>query len=356
MSTSRKIAVAACALVVTATVSGSAAQVSINLPSPGSLGLPLGMKTVCADFPDAIGLYEGNNVAMLGVPVGSISGIEQRERSVRVTMKVDSGLDLPADVGAVTVASSIVTDRRVEFSRPYVSGPKFDVDECITKTRTPKGISDVLDGINRTAAEVLGGDSESDAEEGQRQLAAFVENIDRLVDGTGNQANLALAAVSKIIGDPAAKDATARRMIDSTAELSNMFITSWPDFENVLSRLSSVARLIQGSTNGLGMAVDYANDFLPVIVRNIGKYDKQLYGLADALVPFSHELLKRVDNIGEFFAYLPVAIGKVPGLVDPILHALLFTYKSPRFEVSSGGQKVQMNMADLLVAAQGGRR
>ncbi len=350
------MAVAACALAVTATVSGSASQIPINLPSPGSLGLPFGTKTVCADFPDAIGLYEGNNVAMLGIPVGSISKIEQRERGVRVTMKVDSGLDLPADVGAVTVASSIVTDRRVEFTRPFVSGPKFDLDACITKTRTPKGISDVLDGINRTAAEALGGDSGAEAEEGKRQLAAFVENMNRLIDGSGNQANLTLAAVSKIIGDPAAKDATARRMIDSTAELTNMFITNWPDFEKALSRLSSVSKLIQGSTNGLGRAVEYANDFLPVIVRNIGKYDQQLYGLADALVPFTHELLKRVDDIGEFFAYLPVAIGKVPGLVDPILHALLFTYKSPRFEVSSGGRKVHLNMADLLVAAQGGGR
>lgn len=271
-------------------------------------------------------------------------------------MSIPSDLDLPADVGATTVSGSIVTDRRVEFTKPYVGGPKLDTSKCISKTRTPKGISDVLDGINKTAEAILGGDSDADINAGKKELATFVENVDKLIDGTGNQANLALAAISKIIGDPAAKDATARRLIDSTAQLTNMFVTNWPDFEKVLSRLASVANLVQGSTNGLGMAISYANDFLPVIARNISKYDKQLYGWGDEMIPLADELLEHVDDIGEFLAYVPVAIGKAPGLVDPIVHALLFTYKSPRFEVSAGGTTKQMNMADLLAASQGGQR
>lgn len=358
MRTSRKVVVtvSAVAVAAVATVGGSAAQIPINAADLGTLGLPFGTTEVCAEFTDAIGLYEGNNVAMLGVSIGRVTKIVQQERHVEVRMSIPSDLDLPADVGATTVSGSIVTDRRVEFTKPYVGGPKLDTSKCISKTRTPKGISDVLDGINKTAEAVLGGDSDADIETGKQELATFVENIDNVIDGSGNQANLALAAISKIIGDPATKDAIARRLIDSTAELTNMFVTNWPDFQKVLDRLASVANLIQGATNGLGSAVAYANDFLPVIVRNIGKYDKQLYGLGDALIPFADELLKHVDDMGEFLAYLPVAIGKAPGLVDPIVHALLFTYKSPRFEVSAGGTTKLMNMADLLAASQGGQR
>lgn len=355
MRTSRRAAVGVSVVAVAATVVGSTVQVPINLPDFAAVGLPFGTVQVCAEFTDTIGLYEGNNVAMLGVSVGRVTKIVQREDHVEVRMAIPEGLDLPADVGATTVASSIVTDRRVEFTKPYAGGPKFDASTCISKTRTPKGISDVLDGINDTAAQVLGGSSVADVEAGKKELAEFVENVDAVVDGSGQQANLALGAISKIIGDPASKDAMARRMIDSTAELTNMFVTNWPDFEKVLDRLGSIANLIQGATNGLGGAIAYANEFLPVIVRNIGKYDKQLYGLGDALIPFTHELLKRAGNIGELLAYLPVALGKAPGLVDPIVNAMLFTYKSPRFEVSAGGETVQMDMADLLAAGQAGR-
>lgn len=348
----RKFATALAAGLVAVTVTGSVAQVPVDL---SSLGVGLGMRDVCADFTDAIGLYEGNNVAMLGVTVGKVARIEQQERSVRVTMSIPKSLDLPADVGATTVSTSIVTDRRVEFTKPYTGGPKYDGRACITKTRTPKGISDVLDGMNRTASEVLG-TANGGSGEGTRALAEFVANADDLIRGSGNQANLALAALSKIIGDPVEKDAMARSLVENSADLTSMFVTNWPDFEAVLARLSSIAQLIQGSTNGLGTAVAYANDFLPVVARNIAKYDDQVYGLADKLVPYAHEILSRVGDTKALLAYLPALFRDAPGLFDPVRNALLVTYRSPKFEVSVGGQKRQMNLADLLATSRGGVR
>ncbi|WP_341267004.1 MlaD family protein [Gordonia malaquae] len=339
-------------MIVAAAVSGSASQFSVDL---SDLGLPFGTREVCADFTDAVGLYEGNNVSMLGVTVGKVEEIKQLERAVRVTMTIPSDLELPADVGATTVSTSIVTDRRVEFSKPYTDGPAFDGSSCITKTKTPKGISDVLDGINSTAADILGS-TRAESEDGKRQVAEFIENIDRIVGGSGSQANLALAAISQVIGDPAEKDALARRLVDNSAELTSMFVTNWPDFEKVLSRLSAVADLISGSTNGLGSAIAYANDFLPVLARNIAKYDEQAYGVLDVYVPRAHELLSRAGDLKEILAYLPILIRKAPGIFDPVRNALLLTYRSPAFLVSAGGRQVSMNMADLLEATKGGRR
>ncbi|GAB08238.1 Mce family protein [Gordonia araii NBRC 100433] len=345
------VAAAVVAVVVSAVVVSAAAPF-------GMASLAVWSRGVCAQFADATGLYVGNNVSMLGVTVGRVTGIEQRHDSVEVRMDVVPDLKLPSDTGAVIAASSIVTDRRVEFTKPYVRGPELSDGVCISRedTRTPKGISDALDGLNRTVSAALGTDDPTKAREGAKALEEFVNNATTIADGNAGQLNLFLAATSKALGDPAVLDTSARRMVDSLQSLTTMFVTNWPDFNKLLDNLSNTAKLIQGSTNGLGQAIAYANDFLPMLVRNIGKYDRQLYGIADALVPYAHELLKRADNFVDLLLYLPAAIGKLPGLVDPILRALLFTYKSPRFETSVNGQQTTVDLADLLNSINGGRR
>ena len=60
-------------------------------------------RAMCAEFTDAVGLYPGNKVALLGVEVGSMSTIVNKPDHVEVDFTVPADLDLPADVGAVTI-------------------------------------------------------------------------------------------------------------------------------------------------------------------------------------------------------------------------------------------------------------
>ena len=74
--------------------------------------------TLCAEFTDTVGLYRGNDVTVLGVRIGIVDRIESLGDRMRVRMKIDGSVPLSADVGAVTVAGSVVTDRHVELIRP----------------------------------------------------------------------------------------------------------------------------------------------------------------------------------------------------------------------------------------------
>ena len=79
--------------------------------------------TVTAQFDSASGLYEGNVVAVLGMPVGTITKITPRGGYVEVEFTVDRDVKLPVDVQAVTVSTSILTDRQIELTPPYRDGP-----------------------------------------------------------------------------------------------------------------------------------------------------------------------------------------------------------------------------------------
>lgn len=73
-------------------------------------------RTLTVLFPSTTSLYEGAQVKVLGVRVGTVESIEVEGTAVRVEMTYDGDLDLPADVTAVVVPPSVVGDRFVQLA------------------------------------------------------------------------------------------------------------------------------------------------------------------------------------------------------------------------------------------------
>ena len=72
--------------------------------------------SVTAQFDSAAGLYEGNTVAVLGMPVGKVTRITPKGGYVEVEFTVDKDVQVPADAQAVTISNSILTDRQIELT------------------------------------------------------------------------------------------------------------------------------------------------------------------------------------------------------------------------------------------------
>src|SRR5579875_2367887 len=76
-------------------------------------------KTLYADFPQTIGLYEGNAVDIMGVKVGTIQklaveGNKDGGSFVRATITYVGKYKLPAGVRAVLMTPSVVSDRYIQ--------------------------------------------------------------------------------------------------------------------------------------------------------------------------------------------------------------------------------------------------
>ncbi|HEX6874534.1 MAG TPA: MCE family protein [Nocardioidaceae bacterium] len=100
---------------------------------------------VSASFTDTTGLYVGNEVSMLGVPIGKVTAIDPSGRTVEVTMALDEETPLPADARAVIMQSSLVADRYVELTPAYRGGPRLRSGDHIgvDRTRSPVNIDDI---------------------------------------------------------------------------------------------------------------------------------------------------------------------------------------------------------------------
>ncbi|MEC3957859.1 MCE family protein [Nocardia sp. CDC153] len=269
-------------------------------------------QSLCAEFTDTVGLYEGNSVTMLGVEIGTVSKIEALGDRMRVTMHVKDSVKLPADIQAVTMSSSIVTDRHVELTKPYTGGARFDNSKCIPleRTKTPIGISEALDAMGRLAGDLTGGGTGGKPD---TLLDDTLTAANNAIDGTGQQWNQLLQRLSATIGDPAQKDAVFRRLVDNLDQLTTMFVTNWPDMAEVLNNLRAGLQLIGEFSAEFSTAVDVAVEFLPVIARNAGKYDQQIYGLLDAVLPQVHTFTQQhMGDIDSLLSALPPLAAQLP--------------------------------------------
>ncbi|GAA5077558.1 MCE family protein [Nocardia iowensis] len=298
-------------------------------------------QTMCAEFTDTVGLYEGNSVTMLGVEIGTVSGIEARGDRMRVTLTIDGKLELPADVEAVTMSSSIVTDRHVELTKTYTGGPKFDTARCLPleRTRTPVGISDALDALGRLSGDLLGAQqSPTPGAPSDTLLDQTITGAVRTLDGTGPQWNALLQRLSQVIGDPADRDVVIRRLIDNLDLLTTMFITNWPDMQVLLDNLKNGIHLVEGFSAQLSRAVDLGLEFLPVIARNVDKYDQQSYEFLDGIVPQVHRYAVLAGSIVDLLVQLPPLAGQLVQMFDPATGAVRVNYRPPHYESADGSQ------------------
>ncbi|HEX7716497.1 MAG TPA: MCE family protein, partial [Marmoricola sp.] len=196
-----------------------------------------GTMTVTALMADSAGLFVGNDVGVLGVPVGKVTSIKPEGTHVRVTMSIDSDQPVPADAGAVVVARSVATDRYVELTPVYHSGPRMKDGAVIPEpqTRTPVDFDEVLEALDTFTSGIAGSKGTSDA------IANILREGSRAVDGKGELFNEAITslggAVNSISGqrEDIAGTVKALDTLTSTIE-SNQQLTE--DFVHQVSRAS----------------------------------------------------------------------------------------------------------------------
>ena len=93
-------------------------------------------KTLTAEFPRTVSIYEGSDVRVLGVPVGKVDSVTPSGTDVIVTMHYDADVQVPANAKAVIVSPSIVGDRFVQLTPAYAGGPVLADGATLDQDRT----------------------------------------------------------------------------------------------------------------------------------------------------------------------------------------------------------------------------
>ncbi|MCF8602079.1 MlaD family protein [Gordonia sp. HY442] len=191
----------------------------------------------CADFTDAIGLYEGNPVTQMGLKVGTVTDIAAHGPKVKVTFKLDSGRAYPADVKAVTRSKSLLADRGLELVGNHKSGPTLEPGHCISmdNSYTPKSISEVAG----SASDFLKGLSADGGVDLQRAL----DGSDRALEGTGAMANSMFTNAALAARDPDGFTADIGSSIADMAPLTEEAVKHWGQIMSLADQGAEVSKL-----------------------------------------------------------------------------------------------------------------
>jgi phospholipid/cholesterol/gamma-HCH transport system substrate-binding protein len=106
---------------------------------------------VTAYFPSTVGVYEGSEVRLMGVPIGTVTRVEPKGVRVRMELEYDDDYDVPADAKAVILSPSVISDRFVQLTPGYDGkGPVLDDGAVIAEdsTRVPIELDEVFSVTN----------------------------------------------------------------------------------------------------------------------------------------------------------------------------------------------------------------
>ena len=279
--------------------------------------------TVKAYFADSAGLFVGNDVGVLGVNVGKVTAIEPDGDKVLVTMEIDADQPVPADAGAVVVARSVATDRYVELTPVYRSGPRLHAGSTIAldKTRTPVDFDQILESLNRFATGIGGNkrttkavqrfiDAGAAALQGRGPLLnQTIHSLAEGVDGiAGQRENIAatLKSLDVLLSTVASNQQTARTFIRQVAEASSMLADERENFRQALRALDKAVTTV----------ARFAVDNRAEIVRNL-----------DGGTKLMQTVLSKQNQLAEILRVMPLALqnlrmvpgDRLPVRIDPLI-------------------------------------
>ncbi|MGV0848859.1 MCE family protein [Mycolicibacterium phlei] len=299
MTASKRARIGLAAVLVVVLVAGSVVVMR---------GIGEGNRThVVAYFANSNGIYVGDDVRILGVPVGRIDKIEAEPTKVKISFSYDSQYQVPADAKAVILAPSLVTARAIQLTPAYsggaalTDGAQIPLDrtavpvewddfrvqlERLAQTLQPTGAGGVstLGAAVNTAADNLRGEGANFREsiiqlsqslsilgDHSDDLFSTVENVSILVSALSSstdllrQLNVNLAEVTGLLADDPDEVAAAVRDVNTAVGQVQDFVADNRETLSTTSqKLSSVTQVLHESIDDIKQTLHLA----PHVVQN----------------------------------------------------------------------------------------
>ncbi|MEB3031453.1 MlaD family protein [[Mycobacterium] nativiensis] len=278
--------------------------------------------TVTAQFEDAVGLYVGNAVSVLGMPIGKVTEIAPKDSYVQVTMVIDKDVDIPADVQAVTVATSILTDRHVELTPAYGGGPTLRDGDIVglTRTRTPVEFDRTLAMADKLSR-ALSGDGE-----GHGPLADLIGIGAKISTGSGPDIKAALDQLSQALrltsDNGAATHKTIESIAASLADLTQAAADNDTAIREFGSNVRALSDIVAVENLGAGSTGAKANQILDQATRLLENNRDKLKGTVGDFGQLTTVMTDSRRQLEEILDVLPLVGTNIYNAVDPSGHTL----------------------------------
>jgi phospholipid/cholesterol/gamma-HCH transport system substrate-binding protein len=269
---------------------------------------------IVAYFDNTNGIFAGDEVRVLGVPVGAIDKIEPQPLRAKVAFWIDDKYKVPADANAVIVSPSLVTSRAIQLTPAYTEGPAMADGAVISQDRTLVPVEwDEL----RQQLEELTDTLQPSSEGGVSTLGAFVNTAADNLRGEGANIRKSIVALSRavsILGDHSGD------LYSTVANLSTL-VTALSSSTDLMAQLNgnlaAVTALLANDPHEVGRAIADLN----VAVSGVGKFVEDnreaLGATSEKLASVSTAVVDRIDEVKQLLHVAPNAVQNFVNTFEP---------------------------------------
>ncbi|ABM11214.1 MCE family protein [Mycolicibacterium vanbaalenii] len=274
---------------------------------------------VVAYFENSNGLFPGDDVRVLGVPVGRVLEIEPQPDRAKVTFGYDRAIQIPADAKAAILSPQLVTGRAIQLTPAYTGGPVMADGAVIDQSRTvvPVEWDDFRDQLERLT-ELL----KPTEPGGVSTLGAFVNTAADNMRGQGGAIRDTVVKLSQTLST------LGDHSDDIFATFTNLstVVTALHDSSGALEalngNLAQVSTLLADNPDKVGLAVEALNA-AAIEVKTFAEENRDVIGTtSDKLTSISSTLVGSLDDIKQTLHIAPTTIGNFANIYEPANGAL----------------------------------
>jgi phospholipid/cholesterol/gamma-HCH transport system substrate-binding protein len=269
-------------------------------------------KTLTAHFPRAISLYEGSDVRVLGVPIGTVDTVTPSGTDVVVTMSYDAEVKIPAGAKAVIIAPSIVGDRFVQLTPAYDGGDVIADGDILEEDRVqvPLELDQIYSSLDQLNV-ALGptGANRNGA------LSDLLEVTAENFGGQGAQFHQTILDFSKLSGT---LENNKEELFGSAAELQG--------FIGTLAKNDQTVRDFNQSLAAVSTALSGERQELTASLRNLGEAMGQVSGFVKENREILGKNISGLNRVAKVLVKQRAALAEILTAGPLALNNLALTY------------------------------
>jgi virulence factor Mce-like protein len=275
---------------------------------------PVGSYRVTAYFTQTVGLYEGSDVRILGIPVGRITDVEPMGDRVRVKMEIDDNYAIPADADAVVLAPSLVSDRYVQFAPVYDRGAKMKDGATLSLKRTavPVELDQVYGALDDLSSALGPTGANKDG-----ALSDLIDTGAANLDGNGEALNQTLTGFSQAVQTLSENRNDLFDSLDNLQKFTSALATVDTQVRQFNDNLAAVAEQLAGERQDLQQAISLLNQALGDVATFVQDNTALLTSNVDKLADVTLTLVQQRQALAQVLDVAPAALGNLAHAYNP---------------------------------------
>jgi phospholipid/cholesterol/gamma-HCH transport system substrate-binding protein len=274
---------------------------------------------IVAYFDNSNGLFRGDEVRVLGVPVGAIESIEPEPDRAKVTFWVDGAYKIPANATAAILSPQLITSRAIQLTPAYTSGPVMIDGGVIPANRTAVPIEwdDLREQLDKLTAAL-----QPTQPGGPSTLGAFINTAADNLRGQGANIRETIIKMSQafsVLGDHS-------NDIFSTIKSLSVVVSALQDSTTVMRELNrnfaSMTALLANDPGEVGQAVSDLSAVVAEATTFIAENREAVGTTTDKLSSISQAVQDSLDDVKQALHVFPNAFQNLINIYQPTQAAL----------------------------------